>query len=672
MSRTSETSATASFYWHTAVGIAGLSVIAVYWFIGSILRDRGFTTAEAAFFSERAFQAFEGSAGMLAGWLMTFPAIPFQPVLLLYPFAGAFAPVLASSMGVVLLAALLYTLLLRTGAGRLITSVAMLLFLLHPVVIFAAVSGGMWYLTSAGAVLFAWSLASYMQVRSDRQLAVMALAVTLLLFADLAFLSLVLLTWPVVLYARLRDSRATPDEASPEIRKALRETILLPALPLGAGLLYLLFTRGLAMVTGAPLEVLTVVPVPEDLLPSDVAHQFLTALPFVLLLVLASYTRPAVLIASSLPFIAVYLGTLSGQGAASHLGIPMMAIMVSVVMMAFAQFRRWEDSREPDAAVEPVPAAGKGVTALTLLAALLFSVAGGFQLMKDGPHRDIHKAYAAFLFDREADLPAASLEPSERLRGLFPSADAETESPSSLSESIASALKELENGDGASPAPQPPVSTPPSPDQSDTSETTPPSPDRADTPVTGPVVDTGEDAPVIRWNDSDRYYFEVRITTNTGASTARNYQSWLDQAGEEVTLMPQYRPGLRIRWLIGTGRYPTFRAGVDQIVAERGRADNVFITLHHLTDFRVFGDAPDFNPAEPGFSILLGTHSSADEARIHAISWKRAGLDQVRIIPEGSNILVVTGRYNDEDEARMLALVVTQKTGRDASVIALP
>jgi hypothetical protein len=446
---------------------------------------------------------------------------------------------------------------------------------------------------------YVWSLTSYLNQRNDKHLVVVAAAVTVLLFTDLAFLPLVLLTWPVVWSARLRDSSAGFDKATPEIRRALRDTAILPALPLGAGLLYLIASTALGSFTGTSMRSLDSIPVPETVLAAEVGQQFLTVLPFVFILVLSSYQRPAVLIATAMPFLALSLGGQSPQAGFSHIGIPLMAIIISVVMIPYVQFSQKESA--------PV---GKGITALTLLAALLFSSAAGFQLIKTGVHSAVNRAYSAFLFDRETQFLPESNASSDRLRALYDS--------------------EPELGWDHESAPSVEVVVPEGRIQTDTQRVPLPvteSPATVQTPSVSTqsgsrfaIVDSGENAPEIIWNDTERYYVEVRITTNTGAATARNYQSWLDRSGEEeVTLIPQYREGMRIRWLIGTGRYATFRAGVDQIERERGSAANVFITLYHLTDFRIFGDAPNFNPAEDAFSIELGVYYTVNEARLLAL-----------------------------------------------------
>jgi hypothetical protein len=178
----------------------------------------------------------------------------------------------------------------------------------------------------------------------------------------------------------------------------------------------------------------------------------------------------------------------------------------------------------------------------------------------------------------------------------------------------------------------------------------------------------------ITWNDNDRYYFEVRITANTGAAATRNYLDWRERAGaENVTLLPEYREGRLIRWLIGTDRYQTFRLAVAAIESDRGAAavNNAFVTLYHLTDFRIFGDTPNFDPAEPGFTLQLGAFDTQAQALQAQQQWLSAGLDQTRIATASGRYLLLTGRYNEEAEAELLALVIKQKSGQTAEVVPL-
>ncbi|MCH8524498.1 MAG: SPOR domain-containing protein [Balneolales bacterium] len=756
---TPKSNPTNAFYLHTAMGVFVLAMMAVYLFIGSIIRDRGFTALDASFFTERALQAFEGG-GMFSGWMLTFPFVPYQPVLLFFPFAGEFAAVMASSFGMIALAVLVYVLLQKSEAGKLYQAIAMFLFLLHPLFLFAAVSGSSWYIAAGGTLVYVWSLSEYMNKRSEKYMVLIAVAATVLLFTDLAFLPLVLLTWPIVLYARLKDAPASTDHAAPEIRKALRDTAVLPLLAFGAGLVYLLAALAMGGFSSIPIQMLSNDVLPDTALTESIGREFLTALPFLFLLVLAAYERPAIIIAASLPFISLYLGGMSTGASFSHIGVPLMAITTAVVMIPYAQFRlgmqqeatKTDDLAAPatgkktgsDAGTQPADKAsgaandqnsstkgiafGKGITAITLLAAVLFSSSAGFQQMKKVTHSDLNRAYTAFLFDRETERMPETLASSDRLRGLFGpdttavegdelNGDAAIDTVSSsdtadsdFSHAIAQAMQELQE-DGLAPdelpdaaaqpdaiAPSQPIDSrasaqPPSPSrqpqaaeqspvQQPTTTQQPPPAETGQSQVTQPrqpetstsgrfaITDQGQSLPPMPWNDNERYYFEVRITTNTGAATARNFQNWVDQAGQDqVTLLPQYREGLRIRWLIGTGRYSTFRDGVTAIERERGSAENVFITLYHLTDFRVFGDAPDFNQSEPGYSIQLGQFSTLNEARDVGVSWKRVGMQDVRIEERGGRYLLLTGRYNDEDEARLLATYANQKSGQATAVV---
>jgi hypothetical protein len=210
----------------------------------------------------------------------------------------------------------------------------------------------------------------------------------------------------------------------------------------------------------------------------------------------------------------------------------------------------------------------------------------------------------------------------------------------------------------------------------ETASTTPP-PTRLETSLPGATPSTGISGIPggIAWDDSERYYFEVRITANTGAAATRNYNDWIEQAGaENVTLMPQYREGRIIRWLIGTDRHQTFRLAVAAIQDERGAeaVNNAFVTLYHLTDFRVFGDAPNFNPDEPGFTLLLGSYTSRDQALEKQRQWQAVGLDQTWIMPVPGRHILLTGRYNERAEAELLAMIIGQKSGELAEVIPLP
>ena len=131
-----------------------------------------------------------------------------------------------------------------------------------------------------------------------------------------------------------------------------------------------------------------------------------------------------------------------------------------------------------------------------------------------------------------------------------------------------------------------------------------------------------------------------------------------------------------VRWLVGVGQYTTYWDAANAIRAAGGdqALEEAFIVLHHYTDFRVFGDAPDYNPSAQGYTLLLGTVTSHTQAEMVADAWNQIGFNQVRIIaiPSGSRYQIVTGRYNDQTEVSMLAEYVTRKSGIDVRPVPLP
>jgi len=60
-----------------------------------------------------------------------------------------------------------------------------------------------------------------------------------------------------------------------------------------------------------------------------------------------------------------------------------------------------------------------------------------------------------------------------------------------------------------------------------------------------------------------------------------------------------------------------------------------------------------------------------EAARRAGMGWMRAGLDQVRLEAVDGGYVLRTGRYNDEDEAGLLAGYITRKSGRPARVVDL-
>jgi tetratricopeptide (TPR) repeat protein len=197
-----------------------------------------------------------------------------------------------------------------------------------------------------------------------------------------------------------------------------------------------------------------------------------------------------------------------------------------------------------------------------------------------------------------------------------------------------------------------------------------------DYPVLGYRIGTviSEDT-LLRWDNNHRYFMQVIITTYTGASMRRNYLANLTK-DSTVTLLPQYRSDLRIRWLLGSGYFRDFSHAFQAIRATGADMNKEFIELYHYIDARLFGVEPDLDPSLPTFTIRLGQFDTESEANRYLDAWYSIGMSNAIIVTIQSSDQFVpvfeirTGKYTDRITAELLADIVYQRSGVKADVVA--
>jgi hypothetical protein len=697
----------------TYLGIPTISVVAagISIFLGKVMLDRGFSSTEAHFYLERAGAIFTSESNSLVQWLMGIPLLSYQPTLLFYPFAGDLAPVVASSVGLALCLAVLLNFARKRTDRTFWIPATLVLFLAHPSIFFTAITGSSFYLAALLTSGFVWSAAEWFNRRSDTGLYGMGLFWTSLILVNPGFVPLGLLMFPPILFTAINDElrkestsiNISTDGAEPKIASILTGDTPVSATNLRAafhstaafllipGVVFVVYGLGrliIATTTTAPwydatFDLLSLgsafSSMPESFgglmsgLESDLPARLLVMLPIAALALYNMHDQPMKLYITTAPVLALFLTALGPINGFIN-AAPELIFIISVVTMLML-----------------TPAATGWIRHLPVIISVVLSAFFGYQHLQHTTSTDLIAARSAFMFETSA--PTGSLarfmeNQTDEITFRIPSEapDVSVADSTGIEGSNLEATSKDRSDDqtvaGAETRDRsdtpPPVHVPGEANRTPEQPPTLVTPPGARTPERPPTLVTPPGAAIpgaITWNDNDRYYFEVRITANTGTSATRNYLQWRERAGSEnVTLLPQYREGRIIRWLIGTDRYDTFRTAVAGIEADRGSAavNNAFVTLYHLTDFRIFGDAPNYDPSVPGFTLLLGTFDSRARALEAQQHWQTAGLDQTRIASASNRYELLTGRYNEEAEAELLALVIRQKSGQIVQVVALP
>jgi tetratricopeptide (TPR) repeat protein len=196
-----------------------------------------------------------------------------------------------------------------------------------------------------------------------------------------------------------------------------------------------------------------------------------------------------------------------------------------------------------------------------------------------------------------------------------------------------------------------------------------------DYPILGYRIGTDKpDDALLHWENEYRYFMQVIITTYTGASMRRNYLTELPK-DSTLTLLPQYRPELRIRWLLGSGYYRDFSHAFQAVRSTGADMSKQFIELYHYIDSRLYGVEPDLDPESPAFSIRLGQFEQETDALRYLEAWKALGMNHASIFnvvgtaTDTMSFEIRTGKYTDRITAELLSDIVYERSGFRADVV---
>lgn len=170
-----------------------------YFWNAWILRQADIYTLESLFYITKSLIVYDGYFPKLPTIGVTYPLIPFQIVLILYPIAGSMAPVVASVLGVTIVFRYLWHLGLKQEVHVLFYISIIILFFLNPSLIYLATSGGSYYMLLLSTVVLLHHLLSYVETNSTYNIAMSGIFYTCLIFVDFVFIWLFLFFLPVIL-----------------------------------------------------------------------------------------------------------------------------------------------------------------------------------------------------------------------------------------------------------------------------------------------------------------------------------------------------------------------------------------------------------------------------------------------------------------------------------------
>jgi len=207
-------------------------ILAVYYlFCGIYLNKLGYTNAESLFYIEKAKIIFEGLGNRIKVMGLTSPILPFYGTFIFTSInSGVLAPVIASAIGTALLFYIMARTLFQRTTSDFYMVLLVLLFLLHPGILYVACSGKSIYLCLIFFFLFFLNILKFYRSNTTFHISISSICLVILVFCDYKFIWLTLFFIPLVLSIAIQSLNLSEKESifrlflsfnSPSLRRKL-------------------------------------------------------------------------------------------------------------------------------------------------------------------------------------------------------------------------------------------------------------------------------------------------------------------------------------------------------------------------------------------------------------------------------------------------------------------
>ena len=182
-------------------------LLAAYYVVLSIyLNKLGYFSQEALFYIEKTNIILDGLGNRLKVMGLTSPILPFYSSFIFSSINGGFlAPVLASSMCMVLLFYLMASSLIKRVNDFFYIWVLLVIFTFHPGILYAACSGKSIAMVLIFFFLFFFNLLKFYRSNTTFHVSIASICLVLLIFCDYKFIWLTLFFIPLVLSITIRS-----------------------------------------------------------------------------------------------------------------------------------------------------------------------------------------------------------------------------------------------------------------------------------------------------------------------------------------------------------------------------------------------------------------------------------------------------------------------------------
>jgi hypothetical protein len=177
-----------------------------YVFLGVYLHNMGYYNQESLFYTEKGKILFEGLGNRLKVMGLTAPILPFYGSFV-FSFAGShlLAPLFASALGTAMLFYIMARTLTRRSNDDFYLLVLLVLFALHPGLLYTASSGKSIYLVLIFFYLFFFNILRYYKSNTTFHVSIASICLVVLVFCDYKFIWLTLFFIPLVLFISIQS-----------------------------------------------------------------------------------------------------------------------------------------------------------------------------------------------------------------------------------------------------------------------------------------------------------------------------------------------------------------------------------------------------------------------------------------------------------------------------------
>ncbi len=187
--------------------------MAYYVFCAIYLHSLGYFSQESLFYVEKAKIVFEGVGQRLKVIGLTAPIFPFYATFIFTAFTDNLAPILASAVGMAILFNIMATTISKNVKDDFYIILLLMVFLLHPGMLFAACSGKAIYLTLIFFFLFFINIFKFYTSNTTFHVSIASICLVILVFCDYKFIWLTLFFIPLVLSISIQSLNLSEKES---------------------------------------------------------------------------------------------------------------------------------------------------------------------------------------------------------------------------------------------------------------------------------------------------------------------------------------------------------------------------------------------------------------------------------------------------------------------------